>query len=140
MTHPKLPLPLERDIQKAIIDALWFKHRIRLAVTDAGGPERLKGVLINPPVWLTRALGLPQVLPFGLGLALTIPPSFSDTLGADIGSHQWIFVEVKRPGQKPRPDQSAFLSARRAEGHIAFWADSAESALRQFEEQAGRAA
>ena len=46
-----------------------------------------------------------------------------------------MFIEVKRPGGKPAPHQAAFLALLRGMGAVAFWADSVDSALRQFREQ-----
>lgn len=140
MCEPKRPAmrrksktnPYEKDIQKAIQEAFKLRFRLELKATDAGGRGEVKGLVAVFPKWLREALGLPQVLPFGLEAWLHVPPDFSDLLGRfrDV----WVFVEVKRPGEKPRPGQAAFLEARRDEGHVAFWADSVESACAQFEQ------
>lgn len=34
-----------------------------------------------------------------------------------------VFVELKRPGEKPKPHQAAWLAKREAEGHVAGWCD-----------------
>lgn len=39
------------------------------------------------------------------------------------------YLEIKRPGQKPRPDQLKFIKAMRNSGAIAGWADSVERAV-----------
>ena len=39
------------------------------------------------------------------------------------------YLEIKRPGQKPRENQRRFLDAMRSTGAIAGWADSVEKAL-----------
>ena len=110
---------LERDVEKAIIAAFWFRFRIHLFKTDAG------------------AAGMRQGKPEGSGGGgyTGMPAGFSDLLGAIPPHGRAIFLEVKRPGRKPTAAQRAFLEARRAEGAVAFWADSVDSALRQFREQ-----
>lgn len=128
--------PLEKEIQKAIQQAFKLRHRIELKAMDAGGRGEVKGLVAVFPKWLRAALGLPQELPFGLEAWLHVPPGFSDLLGAFEG--RWVFLEVKRPGQKPHADQLLFLEARRAEGNVAFWADSVESALEMFEQATAR--
>ena len=108
---------LERDVEKAIIAAFWFRFRIHLFKTDAG------------------AAGMRRGKPEGSGGYTGMPAGFSDLLGAIPPHGRAIFLEVKRPGRKPTAAQRAFLEARRAEGAVAFCADSVDSALRQFREQ-----
>lgn len=107
---------LERDVERAIVLAFWYKFRIHLFKTDAG------------------AAGMRQGKPKGAGGYTGMPAGFSDLLGAIPPHGRAIFLEVKRPGGRPTAAQKAFLEARRAEGAVAFWADSVDSALRQFEE------
>jgi hypothetical protein len=106
--------PLELDIQNAIIEAFWLRHRIRLDAIDAGGRgfRRFSG-----------ASGISG-----------IPVGFPDLIGAIPPHGRMLCIEVKRPGQKPTDAQHAFLDRRRTEGAIAYWTDSVDSALRQFEE------
>ncbi len=130
--------PLEKHIQTAILDALRL-NRIQIIPTDAGGTGDVKGLLARFPAWLRKALGLPQDLPFGLSLWLHIPKDFPDLLG-QVSGGRWIAVEVKRPGQKPRPGQLAYLELFRQHGAIAFWASSADDALAQLSEQTRSAA
>jgi hypothetical protein len=135
--------PLESDIQMAIIQAFRLKHRITLYETDAGGGQTRRlnqiPVMMTPQKGLLILLSLPESLPFGISPALILPAGFSDLMGAvaagfQSGDDRLLFLEVKRPGQKPRLNQLQFMAARRAEGHMAIWADSVESALEQFEE------
>lgn len=107
---------LERDVERAIVLAFWYKFRIHLFKTDAG------------------AAGMRQGKPNGAGGYTGMPAGFSELLGAIPPHGRAIFLEVKRPGRKPTAAQRAFLESRRAEGAVAFWADSVDSALRQFEE------
>lgn len=106
-------VPLESDVQSAIIQAFWFKHRIKLDPIDAGG----KG--------FRKASG-------GNGHS-GIPEDFPDLLGSIPPHGVMLSIEVKRPGNKPTKGQREFLERRRREGGVAFWADSVDSALSQFE-------
>jgi hypothetical protein len=122
----------EKAIRKAIQQAFKLRHRITLHETDAGGMSDKKGVM-RCPKDLAAALGLPQALPFGLEAWLGLPPGFPDLTGCLGG--RLVFIEVKRPGGSFRPGQKEFLEAARLAGHVAFWADSVDSALAQFESE-----
>ena len=113
--------PLESEIQSAIIQAFKVKHRITLWPIDAGG----KGF---------RASGR-------AGGHSGIPEGFPDLLGIIPGSGVALFIEVKRPGQKPKPKQAEFLAWLGSMNAVAFWAASVDSALQSFETaMKGRAA
>ena len=56
-------------------------------------------------------------------------PGMSDLQG-HTPSGQCFYLEVKKPGQKPRKNQIEFLEAMRSTGAIAGWADSVENALK----------
>lgn len=103
----------ERDIQRAIQQAFKLKHRLTLWHIDAGQAGM-------------RSTGRQHS---------EIPTGFPDLLGVTSGGRA-VFIEVKRPGGTFRPGQIAFLESMRNQGAIAFWADSADSALQQFEEVA----
>jgi hypothetical protein len=113
--------PLEADIQKAIIQAFALVHRIHLIPIDAGAA----GMRSN----------LSKVHAHS-----NIPEGFPDLLGIIPGSGRTLMIEVKRPGAKPRANQLAFLAWGCEQGAVTFWADSVDSALRQFEEQTRRTA
>ena len=53
----------------------------------------------------------------------------SDIFGHRISDGKAIYIEVKLPGENPRPDQERFLKAMRAAGAIAGCAHSVEEAL-----------
>lgn len=53
----------------------------------------------------------------------------SDVRGHRVRDGRAIYIEVKLPGEKPRPDQQKFLNAMRATGAIAGCAHSIEEAL-----------
>ena len=122
MCDPKRPKAKkkspEKDVQRAIQNAFRLQHRVVLFETDAGN-ARSKAEA-------ARA-GLE-----GFKGHSGLPPGFSDLMGVVPGSGRALFLEVKAPGGKPTELQLAFLDRRRAEGAIAFWADSPQSALAQF--------
>lgn len=53
----------------------------------------------------------------------------ADIWGHRISDGRAIYIEVKLPGEKPRPDQQKFLTAMRNTGAIAGCAHSVEEAL-----------
>lgn len=116
------PKPLEKHIQAAIIQAFELKHRIKLWPIDAG----CAGMRLGSPKGQKGHSGIPE--------------GFPDLMGVVPGSGRALFVEVKRPGCKPRANQTAFLAWLASMGAVAFWADSVESALAQFDEAMRRAA
>ena len=121
---------LEKDIQAAIVQALRLNH-VQVTITDAGGSGEVKGLLARYPTWLGKALGLPQDLPFGLSLWIHVPKGFPDLLGR-LPSGRWVAIEVKAKGQKPKPEQLAYLQLFREHGEIAFWTSNANDALAQL--------
>ena len=110
------PAP-EKLVEKAIREAFRLKHRVILFKTDAG------------------AAGMRSGLSEGARGYSGLPAGFSDLLGVVPGSGRAMFIECKAPGRKPTALQEEFLARRRAEGAIALWADSVDSALTQFEAQ-----
>ena len=56
-------------------------------------------------------------------------PGESDIMGHRIADGKAFYLEVKLPGEEPRPDQYAFLEAMRQAGAIAGWCTSIEEAL-----------
>lgn len=102
----------EKVVQKAIQEAFRVKYRIALIHIDAGGAGY-------------RAEG-------GGGYS-TIPAGFPDLLGLVAPHGRALFIEVKAPGKKPTKLQMDYMALLRSRGAIAFWADSVESALAQFE-------
>jgi hypothetical protein len=107
----------ERQVEAAIQEAFRFRHRITLWKIDAGG----RGLRSAGPKASRGSTG--------------IPAGFPDLLGLEPVSGRAVFIEVKRPGGKPAPHQAMFLAHLRGMGAVAFWADSVDSALRQFGEQ-----
>lgn len=111
--------PLESDVQAAIIEAFWLKHRIQLDAIDAGGAGMRRG---------------------GSGGHTGIPTGFPDLLGSFPPLGRMLSIEVKRPGEKPTRAQQDFMERRRVEGGVCFWASSVDSALEQFREALREAA
>lgn len=116
MTAKKPAKPLEKDVQKAIQEAFWAKYRIELVATDAGG----KGF---------RGSG-------GKGSS-GIPSGFPDLVGVIPGRGQAIYVEVKRQGRKVELGglQDMWLQKLFNWGAVAFWSDSVDMAVREYEIQ-----
>lgn len=61
-------------------------------------------------------------------------PGMSDLHGHRPDGKAW-YLEIKRPGQKPRENQLRFLAAMRQSGAIAGWADSVERAIEVVENE-----
>ena len=53
----------------------------------------------------------------------------SDIMGHRISDGKALYIEVKLPGEKPRPDQQKFLDAMKRTGALAGCAHSIEEAL-----------
>lgn len=60
-------------------------------------------------------------------------PGMSDLQGHRCTDGKCFYLEVKRPGQKPRENQMQFLRAMENTGAIAGWADSVQRALEVVE-------
>ena len=107
--------PLEKEVQKAIQEAFWAKHRIELVATDAGGKGfRGKGGTVHGHSG--------------------IPSGFPDLVGVIPPHGRAIYIEVKRPGEKVDPYglQAGWLQKLCVWGAVSFWASSVDSALKQF--------
>lgn len=105
----------EKLVQKAIQQAFKLKHQIVLIHIDAGAAGMRAG---------------------GAGGYSGIPAGFPDLLGVVPGSGRALFIEVKAAGCKPTELQTRMLALLKAKGAVAFWADSVDSALSQFQEAA----
>ena len=98
-------------MQKAIIQAFWYVHRIELIPIDAGCKTMRRG---------------------GTHGFSSIPEGFPDLIGIGKGG-RFLAIEVKDKGKKPRKEQLAFLEKINSRCGIGFWADSVESALEQYD-------
>lgn len=59
-------------------------------------------------------------------------PDTADLVGFSTQNGKFISCEVKVPGKQPTPAQFNWLNAVHAAHGIAFWADSEESAIKQY--------
>jgi hypothetical protein len=107
-------VPLEDDVQAAIIEAFRFKYRITLFPIDAGCAGMRSGASRKGHS--------------------TIPGGFPDLMGIIPNSGRGLFIECKKKGKKPRKNQESFLEFFRSQRAVALWADSVDSAIKQFEE------
>lgn len=106
----------EKAVQRAIQQAFKLKHGVVLVHVDSG------------------AAGMRQGQARGMGGYSSTPAGFPDLVGVVPPSGRAIYVEVKAPGGKPT--QVSMLALLKSKGAIAFWADSVDSALAQFQEAA----
>jgi hypothetical protein len=108
----------EKGVQRAIQQAFRLQHGIALVHVDSG------------------AAGMRQGQARGQGGYSSTPAGFPDLVGVVPPSGRAIYIEVKAPGNKPTAAQEQMLATLTAKGAIAFWADSVESALWQFQQKA----
>ena len=108
------PTP-ESLVQKAIVQAFRLKHNIALVHVDSGGAGFRAGQAR------------------GQGGHSATPAGFPDLHGPYPPSGRAVYIEVKAPGNKPTELQTRMLQLLASKGAIAFWADSVDSALAQFE-------
>lgn len=112
---------LERHVVKEIVERLWYQAKIKVKVINqpyAGKtPQNVSGIpdLVG---WIPRKLLLP--LPDS-GVSRAIP----------------VYIEVKRPGGVRRPAQILFIEEARADGCVAFFAESWADVMREMNEQVG---
>ena len=97
--------PLESQRQAGIVDYLSLESRVKFFVRINGGCMQKKGFF----VWLYR-LYIGQREQKGKGV--------SDIIG-QLRDGRFFAIEVKRPGEKPTPEQSEFLSLVNDAGGIA---------------------
>lgn len=101
MKSPKAHRPLEREIQRPVLELLGLLGIPHMR-NNAGGGYRLgKG-------------GRPQLI----GAA---PKGWPDIIGWLPGDGRFLGIEVKRPGEEPTPDQLAVLMRINADGGVGFW-------------------
>jgi hypothetical protein len=109
-----LPVPLEKDIQRAILSLLSFRGIMAWRVNSGAMSAQ-------------SSTGKKRFMRFN-GM-----PGMSDIAGILPGG-QSLFVEVKRPGEKPTDLQANFLALATAQGALAFWADSLAMVERTLKE------
>jgi len=100
-----LPPARESDIQKAVMDYLSTQGFVVF--------RRNTGAMVGSYKGKSRLIRFSK-------------PGMADLWGWDRKTGRHIEVEVKRPGERPSPEQEAWLSAAQRGGVIAFWCDSVE--------------
>ena len=108
--------PLERDVLKAIVEYFALVLKVQLHRRNTGA---MKGRSGTGKAWFVRFSS----------------PGQADLWGIQPQTGRHIEIEVKRPGQTPSDDQSAWLASCRECGAIAFWADSPEMASWEYQKQ-----
>lgn len=101
-------VPLERDIQRSVLDLL---------------------ALLKIRAWRINQQGVP--LHNGSGKYRPGPTrGMSDVIAALPPNGRWLAVEIKRPGKKATPAQQKFLDQVNSVGGLAFVATSADEVRR----------
>ena len=106
----------EKDVQKTIQQAFRLQHNVALVHVDSGGASFRQGQAVHQ------------------GGHSATPAGFPDLVGVIPPTGRALYIEVKAPGGKPTELQIRMLELLRGKGAIAFWADSVESALFQFDQ------
>ena len=102
---PKKKKPLEKDIQKTIIDYLRWKKFLVVKINNVGIFNQKTKKYIPPPQK-------------GISDLLVCAPD-----------GRFIAIEIKRPGNKPTPEQEAFLKQVIEAGGIAMVADNIDDVM-----------
>jgi len=105
----------EKLVKQAIVKAFRLRYQVALVHVDSG------------------AAGMRQGLDKGQGGYSATPDGFPDLVGVLPPLGRAVYIEVKAKGKLPTLLQSRFLELLRLKGAIAFYADSVDSALSQFE-------
>lgn len=101
---PKLPRPLEKDVQSAIMDYLTMAHIFAWVNKTQGTFNAQRGCFIKTKM----------------------KKGVSDILGVLPGG-RFLAIEVKRPGEKMTPEQVQFVSDVNNRGGVAFTADNVKT-------------
>ena len=115
MKKAKLPVPLERDVSQAIADYFALVYHIELHRRNTGAVR-------------ANYKGKTRFIRFSVA-------GQADRWGIAPNTGRHIEIEVKRQGKFPSDEQRAWLDACRAQGAIAFWADSVHMAIEKYREQ-----
>lgn len=108
--------PLERVIQAQILAYLKARGYFVWRQNQGGIPTRKGGF---------RKFNGMRGLPDLCGL-LPYRSTYNDPFNCLTKPPQALFIEVKRPGGKLRPEQAAFLAKAKELGHLAFMAASVD--------------
>ncbi len=103
---PKAPVPLEKQIQAAIIEYAWYTFRLKLYRRNTGAMSGIYN-------------GKKRFVRFS-------EPGQADLWGIQPKTARHCEIEIKRPGQKPTEAQLEWLRTCQSLGGIAFWCNSIE--------------
>lgn len=103
-----------------------IQNKIRLALSEHGICFRTNSgkIFTGDRKWSKE---FNQYVLINLRAVEGLPKGFSDTLF--VGKDKVAFIEIKQPGEEPRPEQANFLEVMRSYGHIAGCAHSVEEAV-----------
>jgi hypothetical protein len=99
--------------------------RQRIKMTERDVTRAVRELLKNCNIWHFKHWGGPMS-----------PKGVADILGCYQG--RMLAIELKAPGNRPTRDQSRFLERVKAEGGIAFWADSVDRVVEELKLQGVR--
>ncbi len=109
----RAPRIAERDVKRDVVEYLEVVKRWRVFVRQVGGRP-----------W-TDKTGKKRVMKFGI-------TGQADLFGWIRGSARHFEIELKAPGEEPRPDQYEWLDGCRETGCVSFWCDSLDSLIAQL--------
>lgn len=103
-----------------------IQNKIRFALSEYGICFRTNSgkIFTGDRVWSNEHK---QYVLINLRAVEGLPKGFSDTLF--VGKGKVAFIEIKQPGENPRPEQQHFLDTMQEYGHIAGVAHSVEEAI-----------
>lgn len=103
-----------------------IQNKIRLALSEYGVCFRTNSgkIFTGDRVWSKE---FKQYVLINIRAVEGLPKGFSDTLF--VGPNKVGFIEIKQPGENPRPDQVNFLNVMKSYGHIAGVAHSVDEAI-----------
>ncbi len=104
---PKAPVPLEKDIQAAIIEYAWYTFRLKLYRRNTGAMPATYN-------------GKKRFVRFS-------EPGQADLWGIQPKTGRHVECEIKRQGKTPTDLQELWLGECRLAGAIGLWCDSVES-------------
>jgi hypothetical protein len=111
MKAAAIEAPLERDVQKAVLDYLNTLWNVKAWRANTGASTAVHN-------------GKKRFIRYG-------QRGQADITGVANGGVR-IEIEIKRPGNKPTMEQTAWLGEMRTLGAVAFWCDSVKSCSEQL--------
>ncbi len=122
------PVLLERHVLREIVDRLWLQAKIKVWQINQPVGGKVK----------QNVAGIPDLIGFipkGTQRQVWNVPmqghTFSNTM-AGMSHSVPLFIEVKRPGGRRRPEQIAFIDEAKSGGCAAFFAESWMDVVREL--------